>query len=320
VFSFVSILEAFYRKQALDKKALKSNQYLAISEQALLYGLNKSCKSANASEFCFRFSKVFSSEYESAIFIPEIMKSNSIVNNSIFPYDICEYQGTKDKEFECKAYETSQSSHLDFSLRINRANIEFEVCAAAFLRGAFLTCGSITSPESEYHLEFNAVHKNLSEDLCKIIQETTEYVGGRAIKPKVVCRRGSYVVYLKDSEDISDILTLMGAGNASMNVMQIKIMKNYENAKNRQVNSQLANTDKIVSAAAKQVKAITILDESGKLGTLSEELQEAARVRKQYPLVSLKELCTYFDTPISKSGLNHRLNKLIELADLKDSE
>ncbi len=304
------------------KELCKVNSKLDEMNKAEAYGLLLFCKKFSDTEISFktessettkRFAELTASCTGSVV---EIKKSLSARKNkaSLYRVSIPNIEDCK------RIFDYFGHSSSDFSLRINRANIEFEVCAAAFLRGAFLTCGSITSPESEYHLEFNAVHKNLSEDLCKIIQETTEYVGGRAIKPKVVCRRGSYVVYLKDSEDISDILTLMGAGNASMNVMQIKIMKNYENAKNRQVNSQLANTDKIVSAAAKQVKAITILDESGKLGTLSEELQEAARVRKQYPLVSLKELCTYFDTPISKSGLNHRLNKLIELADLKDSE
>ena len=199
-------------------------------------------------------------------------------------------------------------------IKVNRGNIEFDACMAAFLRGAFLTCGNISSPESEYHLEFNVAHKNLSEDLCRIIPEASEYAGGRRITPKIVSRRGSYVVYIKDSEDISDILTLMGAGNASMSIMQVKIIKDYENAKNRRVNSQLANTDKTLSAAVKQVQAIKILEESGKFCMLSEELKEAAEIRKKYPLVSLKELCSYFETPISKSGLNHRLKKIIELS------
>ena len=202
----------------------------------------------------------------------------------------------------------------DVSLRINQSVIEFEPCAAAFLRGAFLTCGSITAPETEYRIEFNMVHKNLSEDLCRVIKETTLLAGGRAASPKISCRRGAYVVYLKESDDVADLLTLMGAGNASMAVMQVKIEKSIENTMNRRINSQIANTDKTVSAAAKQVKAINALMRGGILQTLSEELRAAANLRLEHPIASLKELSQASDPPVSKSGLNHRLKKLVELA------
>ncbi len=200
-------------------------------------------------------------------------------------------------------------------LRINLANIEFEPCAAAFLRGAFLTCGTISSPESEYRMEFNTVHKNLSEDLCRVIRETTELAGGRAASPKLMNRRGSYVVYLKDSEDIADLLTLMGAGSASMTLMQVKIEKSLENTRNRKINSEIANTEKTVSAAVRQVKAIRALEKSGKYEELSDELKAAAQLRLAYPTASLKELAEFSEIPISKSGLNHRLKKLLELGD-----
>ena len=288
--------------------------------KAEAYGLLLFCKKFSDKDILFktesgdaaqRFADIITAQTGSVV---EIQKSLSVRKNEASLYKI-----SVPNVDDCKRiFEYFGHDNNDVSLRINRANIEFEVCAASFLRGAFLTCGNITSPESEYHLEFNAAHKNLSEDLCKLIYETTEYVGGRAITPKSVSRRGSYVVYIKDSEDISDFLTLMGAGNASMTVMQVKILKNAENARNRQINSQIANTDKIVSAAVKQVQAINALSDSGKLNTLSEELQEVAKIRKQYPLASLKELCTYFENPISKSGLNHRLNKLIELADINE--
>lgn len=290
--------------------------------KAEAYGLLLFCRKFSDSEISFktesseaaqRFADIITAHTGSVV---EIKKSLSARKNeaSLYTVSVANVDDCK------RIFDYFGHGNGEVSLRINRANIEFEVCAAAFLRGAFLTCGNITAPESEYHLEFNVSHKNLSEDLCKLIYETTEFVGGRAIIPKSVSRRGAYVVYIKDSEDISDFLTLMGAGNASMAVMQVKILKDYENAKNRQINSQLANTDKIVSAAAKQVQAINILSENGRLGSLSEELQEVAEIRKQYPLASLKELCTYFETPISKSGLNHRLNKLIELADINEKK
>ena len=147
-----------------------------------------------------------------------------------------------------------------------------------------------------------------------MIKETTELAGGKAASPKMISRRGSYVVYLKDSEDIADLLTLIGAGGASMSVMQVKIEKSLENSLNRKINSQIANTDKTVSAAAKQMRAIQTLEDSGAFDTLSEELKAAAMLRRAHPIASLKELVEVSPVHISKSGLNHRLNKLVELA------
>lgn len=291
-------------------------------DKAEAYGLLLFCKKFSEREISFktesketaqRFAQMITVGTNSVV---EIEKSLSARKNEASLYKVS-VPNSDDCKRICEYFGHDSSS---VSLRINRGNIEYDACMAAFLRGAFLTCGNISSPESEYHLEFNVAHKNLSEDLCKIIPEASEYTGGRRITPKAVSRRGSYVVYIKDSEDISDFLTLMGAGNASMNIMQVKIIKDYENAKNRRVNSQLANTDKMVSAAAKQVQAIKILEDSGKLGTLSEELREAAEIRRKYPLVSLKELCEYFETPISKSGLNHRLKKIIELSGIDDKK
>ena len=305
-------------KKELCKVQSKLNEII----KAEAYGLLLFCKKFSENEISFktessetarRFADIVTACTGSVV---EIRKSLSARKNEASLYKV----SVPSAEDCRRIFEYFGHDNNDVSLRINRANMEFEICSAAFLRGAFLTCGNITSPESEYHLEFNATHKNLSEDLCKLIYETTEFVGGRAITPKAVHRRGSYVVYMKDSEDISDFLTLMGASHSSMTVMQVKIMKNVENERNRQINSQIANTDKIVSAAAKQVQAINSLEKSGKLNTLNEELREAAKIRKQYPLASLKELCTYFENPISKSGLNHRLNKLIELSNINEDK
>lgn len=202
----------------------------------------------------------------------------------------------------------------DISLRINMSNILYEARMSAFLRGAFLTCGSVSAPETEYRLEFSTVHKNISEDLCRVIEEASESASGRIIKPKVIVRRGSYFVCIKDSEDIADLLTLMGAGGASMAVMQVKIEKNDGNVKNRKSNSFIANADKSLSNAARQIRAIETLEQSGVLDTLSEELQFAAKLRMENPMMSLKELAEVSGMPISKSGLNHRLKRLEQLA------
>lgn len=305
-------------KKELCKSSLKLDEMI----KAEAYGLLLFCKRFSEQEISFRtesgdsanrFAEIVTGRTGSVV---EIQKSLSARKNESSLYKV-NIPNSDDRK-RIISYFGHDSGEV--TLRINRANIEFEICAASFLRGAFLTCGNITAPESEYHLEFNVPHKVLSEDLCKLICEASEFVGGRAIAPKVANRRGSYVVYIKDSEDISDFLTLMGAGNASMAVMQVKILKNYENARNRKINSEIANTDKTLSAAAKQIQAINILTDNGRMDTLSKELKEVAEIRCQYPLASLKELCTYFKTPISKSGLNHRLNRLIELSETGDAK
>ncbi len=299
-------------KRELSKTRVKLKEI----ERSEAYGLLLFCRSFNDKEIYFRtesgaaaerFSQVVAEVTGAVVETQKTLtarKNNSSVYRVAIPSaDDCA------RVFSYFGHEEGKAS-----LRINMANLEFEPCAAAFLRGAFLTCGTISAPETEYRLEFNTVHKNLSEDLCRVIKETTELAGGKAASPKMISRRGSYVVYLKDSEDIADLLTLIGAGGASMSVMQVKIEKSLENSLNRKINSQIANTDKTVSAAAKQMRAIQTLEDSGAFDTLSEELKAAAMLRRAHPIASLKELVEVSHVHISKSGLNHRLNKLVELA------
>ena len=283
--------------------------------KAEAYGLILFCKKFSSNEIFFRTesetaAKRFTEITAAVTGVKAEIKETVISGKNVKLYKA----GIYDVE-DCKRIEACFGHDAgEVSLRINRANIEFDICAEAFLRGAFLTCGNVSDPESEYHLEFNVGYKNLANDLCRIIQETSECVGERIIVPKIVSRRGAYVVYLKGSDDIADFLTLMGAGNASMTVMQVKIQKSCKNQRNRKANSKTANTEKTVSAAVKQIQAINDLEESGVLDMLSEELQETAKIRRNYPLASLNELCGYFSTPISRSSLNRRLNKLIALS------
>ena len=282
------------------------------------YGLLLFAKKFSSKEIYFRTESVDAANRFADVItiqtgaIVEISKSLSVRGRESIKYKVSVVS-----ENDCeKVYSQCGHNVTDLNLKINWANIGYDMCMGAFLRGAFLTCGSVSSPETEYRLEFCVQHKVLSDELCRFIEELGETTIGRRITPKVLVRRGAYIVYIKDSEDISDLLTIMGAGGASMTIMQVKILRNAENNRIRVINSQLANTDKTLSAAAKQVQAIEILKSDGRYSSLSDELKEAAEIREKYPLVSLKELCTYFEKPISKSGLNHRLNKLIELAGL----
>ena len=197
------------------------------------------------------------------------------------------------------------------SLRINRSNIDEDGVTAAFLRGAFLVCGNVSDPGKDYHLEFAVPHMNLAKDLTRIISET-EILG---CEPKTVRRKGSYVVYVKESEGIADMLTYMGAQMAALELMQKKIFKSVRNKVNRQINSETANSNKTALASAKQIAAIEKIRKNKGLDYLSDELRELAQLRLDNPEFNLRELGEALSTPISRSGVNHRLTRLMEIAE-----
>lgn len=199
----------------------------------------------------------------------------------------------------------------ELNLRINRANLENECCVSAFLRGAFLTCGTVTDPNKDYHLEFAVPHHKLARDLATLLSEAE----GMRLEPGMVNRKGAYVVYLKGSESITDLLAFLGANNAAMDLMQVKMLKEVRNYVNRTTNFQTANISKTASAAARQLEAIQRIQEKQGLDSLPEELRELAKLRLEYPEMSLRELGEALSEPISRSGVNHRLNRLIELAE-----
>ena len=198
----------------------------------------------------------------------------------------------------------------EVSLRINRAFVDTDDEMRAFLRGAFLSCGSVSNPEKMYHLEFNVQKKNLANDLCRIINEIS--VSGISVKMKQ--RNGAYMVYLKNSDQITDFLTFTGAVNAAMTMIGYKALKDVRNKANRQANSEFHNLQKQAGAAAVQLKAIKKLKQSGTLSTLPEDLRTIAKIRLENPDMSLREIGEMLDPPLSRSGVNHRLDKLIKLS------
>lgn len=217
---------------------------------------------------------------------------------------------------ECKRIFTSFGHEdKDTNLRLNRGNIENDMCVSAFLRGAFLSCGSVNDPLKNYHLEFCTAYKNLSNDLCLILSEIREC----NLTPKTTIRGGSYVVYLKDSEQITDLLTYMGAGGCAMDIMNAKAYKQMRNIANRRTNSELANINKTAAAAAKQLSAIEKIDKSSGLASLPDQLYEIALLRRDNPELSLRDLGLLLDPPISRSGVNHRLMKIVEIAGVDDA-
>ena len=195
------------------------------------------------------------------------------------------------------------------SLRINRGALENECCPAAFLRGAFLACGTATDPQKEYHLEFAVPYKNLANDLYTLLSEVQAF----AVTPAVAARKGAYVVYVKESGQIENLLTYLGAAAASMELMQVKMYKEAKNNINRKTNFETANMDKTYSASARQTAAIAAISDTRGLDSLPDDLRELACLRLDNPEMTLRELGEQLK--ISRSGVNHRLQRILQIGE-----
>ena len=198
-------------------------------------------------------------------------------------------------------------------LHINFGMVEETCDRAAFLRGAFFAGGSITDPQKRYHLELTTSHLQVSRELDSLLQEC-------GYPPKSLSRGGSLITYFKQSDQIEDFLTLIGAPVAAMNVMSAKLEKDLRNSVNRRLNCDSANLDKAVEAAQEQMEAIRRLQAAELLEQLPDKLQETAALRLAHPEMSLEELGRLCDPPVGKSGINHRLRKLEIMAQELDGQ
>lgn len=186
-------------------------------------------------------------------------------------------------------------------------------CKRAFIRGAFLAAGSISDPEKSYHMEF----VNQSEDLA---EELKELINSFGMDSKVVERKGHSIVYLKEGEQIVDLLNIMEAHISLMELENVRILKDMRNIVNRKVNCETANLGKTVKASVKQRENIKYIMDNMDISRLPENLKETAELRLKYPEASLKELGDMMSPKVGKSGVNHRLRKLNEIAnELKES-
>ena len=192
-------------------------------------------------------------------------------------------------------------------LHINFGLLEEDCCRSSFLRGVFLSGGSMTDPTRQYHLELATSHVQASRELQALLKD----MGHR---PRQVTRGGYQVTYFKTSEQIEDLLTAIGAPVKAMELMNTKVEKDLRNGVNRRVNCEAANLDKAVDAAQEQLEAIRILYELDRVESLPDKLKETIILRETYPELTLAQLAAEFDPPLTKSCLNHRLRKLIELS------
>lgn len=181
-------------------------------------------------------------------------------------------------------------------------------CRKAFLRGAFLSGGSVTDPEKNYHLEIINKNREMAQNLLK-------HMGGYGLNAKIIRRKGNFVVYLKEGEDIVDFLNVIGAHSALMELENVRILKEMRNNVNRIVNCETANLGKTVNASLRQIENIKLIKEKIGFGNLPRSLREIAELRLEHSDASLKELGEMLNPPLGKSGVNHRLRKLDRIAE-----
>lgn len=205
--------------------------------------------------------------------------------------------------FQCFGFQRSNC----ITLHVNFGVLENSCCRAAFLLGAFLAGGSVTDPEKRYHLEFATGHIKVGAETCALMQDM-------GLSAKQTVRGGSCILYFKQSERIADFLTFLGAPVCAMKVMEAKVEKDLRNGVNRRVNCETANLTKVVDAAQDQIAAIRKLQAGGVLDTLPDKLRQAAKLRCENPEATLTELAEMSVPPTSKSAINHRMRKLLELS------
>lgn len=199
-------------------------------------------------------------------------------------------------------------SLFGFRISASRALMAGEGCCEAFLKGAFMVCGSITNPEKAYHMEFAPVSEAVADNIMSILRNFK-------IEVKKTCRKSQYVVYLKESERIVDALTRIGAHRATLEMENIRVQKQVFNLVNRQMNCDANNTKRTVETSLVQLEDIKYIDEQIGLDKLPKSLRDMAIVRRNNPATSLAGLGEMLEPPIGKSGVNNRLRRLTAIAD-----
>lgn len=203
---------------------------------------------------------------------------------------------------------TDKSSVFHPNYKIPKGLVKNRCCKRAYIRGAFLGGGSMSNPEKSYHLEFVTSNEKHSKELSNLINTF-------GLKSKIVLRKDHYVVYIKESEQIVDLLNIIGAHQSLLKLEDIRVLKNVRNNINRLVNCETANLSKTINASMRQVQNIKKINNTIGLEKLPINLREVAELRLKNKDSTLKELGNMLDPPVSKSGINHRLRKIEKIAD-----
>ena len=284
---------------------------------ACLYGLIIFCNRFSSDEICFQ------SESREVADIFMTLVSEMFKNTLNISEDIAERKnGTSLYSFTVSGAESVQTVAdffriTPFSRRISIENIDNN-SISNFIAGAFLSCGSITDPKTGYHLEFVINSAELCEDLSTLLNSF-------GFSVKSVIRKNNYILYIKESENIEDLLTFMGAQSSTLEIINIKILKDVRNRVNRARNCDVANCNKTSAASVNQIQDIRLIESELGLDSLPATLREIADARLEYPEFSLNDLGEILDPPIGRSGVNHRLKRIRQIADklreeMKESE
>lgn len=285
-------------------KYMPSKRCCAVAE---CFGILLYCNS-----FQFDGIKIITESREFAYILPKLFKKAFDLSFDSYPSLAAPgklvFQIWEEEKIEriMAAFGFSQEDTL--SLHVNYPVVEEDCCKAAFLRGAFLAGGSVTDPEKGYHLELSTTHQSVARETNLLIREAV------AFSPKMAARGGGQVLYVKQSEQISDFLTFLGAPVAAMRIMETRLEKELNNKVNRRCNCDDANISKVVEAAQEQLAAIRILKEAGMMENLPAKMKQAADAREANPAASLTELAAMMEPPITKPAMNNRMKKLLQLA------
>ena len=201
-----------------------------------------------------------------------------------------------------------EGGKITLTKSVNSLLIRHSCCARAWLRGVFLSAGSMSDPQKSYHLEFVCDEKAQAVQLREVLSEFQ-------IEARIIGRKKYQVVYLKEGAGIVDLLNVMGAHVSLMELENMRILKEMRNSINRRVNCETANISKTVTAAGRQIEDILLIRDRYGFENLPDNLRQMAEVRLEYPDAALKELGGYLEPVVGKSGVNHRLRRLSEIAD-----
>lgn len=266
--------------------------------------------------FCNSFNyetiKIITESREFSQILPKLFKKAFGVSFDMQPdqsaFGKLMFQITDQEKIELVMQGCGFSRDDTLALHVNLALVEEDCCKESFLRGAFLAGGSVTDPAKGYHMEITTTHMSVARETYALMQDVLGFY------PKNAQRSGGQVLYLKQSELISDFLTFLGAPVAAMGIMEARLEKELNNKVNRRCNCDDANTSKVVEAAQEQIAAIHTLMQAGNFENLPAKLRQAADARLDNPESTLTELASMMDPPITKPAMNHRLKKLVELS------
>jgi len=287
--------------QSVKKELMQIEYEKSCCEKALLYGLCIFGKSFSS----FGINMQTENKDVAGLYKRLIKKYCNVDCDVIVSPKGRSYSITIENKSDCDKILGVFGHNDNSSLKIDHSNFDCSECNHAFLAGAFLSCGTVSDPKKDYHLEFTVPFMNLSKSLVTFLEETE-------LSPKLSNRNGYNIVYFKDSQGIEDCLYIMGASSAMFEMMNIEIVKDIRNKANRTANCETANIERTVKASYAHMEAIDKIERIKGLDYLKKDLKDMAVLRRENPELSLSELAKI--SGLSRSGVNHRLNRILEIA------